>query len=84
MDTLVTTPHDFIWKIKDPDTYWSDSRKEIKYNVTVNEKMLGGFSGVNRSFDDDYYYVNYFDYDNDNKFSCLRYHRDTVMVLERI
>lgn len=81
MDKLITTPHDFIWRIKNPQDYWADSLKEVKYNVYVNGKKLGGFSGVNRTFDDDMYYVNF--YDENNRFSyCITY-TDTEMILEK-
>lgn len=80
MDKLITTPHDFIWKVKNPQDYWADSLKEVKYNVYVNGKKLGGFNGVNRTFDDDMYYVNF--YDENNRFSYRSVFKDTEMILE--
>ena len=62
MDKLITTPHDFIWRVKNPQDYWADTFKEVKYNVYVNGKKRGGFSGVNRTFDDDMYYNTLKDY----------------------
>lgn len=82
MDKLITTPHNFIWCIKNPQDYWADSFKEIKYNVYVNGKKLGGFSGVNRTFDDDRYYVNF--YDENNNFDYRSVLADTEMILEPI
>ena len=33
MDKLITTPYNFIWRIKNPQDYWADSFEEIKYIV---------------------------------------------------
>lgn len=82
MDRLITTPHDFIWHIKNPQDYWADSFKEIKYIVCVDGKKLGYFSGVNRTFDDDMYYVNF--YDENNKLTYCGAFKDTEMILESI
>lgn len=82
MENLITTPHDFIWRVKNPDQYWADSYKDIKYNVYIDGKLLGGFSGVNRTFDDDNYYVNYFN--ELGKFDYRSTYRDTEIVLEPI
>ena len=82
MDKLITTPHDFIWRVKNPQDYWADTIKEVKYNVYVNGKKRGGFSGVNRTFDDDMYYVNF--YDENNKLAYCSAYRDTEMILEPI
>ncbi len=78
MDKLVTTPHDFIWRVKNPENYWADSVKEVKYIVYINGKELGGFLGVNRSFDDDYYYVNYC---VNYEFNSRHVYKDDEMVL---
>ena len=80
MDELRTTPYNFIWKVKNPQNYWADSFKDIKYNVYVNSKKLGGFCGVNMSFDDDMYYVNF--YDEDNHMSSYLFPKDTEMILK--
>lgn len=80
MDKLITTPHDFIWRIKNPQDYWADSLKEVKCNIYINGKKLGGFSGVNRTFDDDMYYVNF--YDENNRFSYRSIFKDTEIILE--
>ena len=64
MDKLITTPHNFIWRVKNPQDYWADTIKEVKYNVYVNGKKRGGFIGVNRTFDDDMNYVNFYDENN--------------------
>lgn len=80
MPMLVTTPHDFIWRVKNPEDYWANSLEEVKYDVFLNNKKLGGFYGVNRSFDDDMYYVNY--YDENNKFAYCSMFRDTEMILK--
>lgn len=82
MDKLITTPHDFIWRIKNPQDYWADSSKEIKYTVYVNGTKLGGFSGVNRTFDDDMYYVNF--YNENNKFTYCSVFKDAEMIIEPI
>lgn len=82
MGKLITTPHDFIWRIKNPQDYWADSFKEIKYIVYVNGTKLGGFSGVNRTFDDDMYYVNY--YNENNEFAYCSAYTNTEMILEPI
>lgn len=49
MDELRTTPHDFIWRVKNPQDYWTDTLKEVKYDVYLNGKRRGGFIGVNRT-----------------------------------
>lgn len=77
---LTTTPHKFIWRVQNPWLYWADSLEDIKYDVTLNGKMLGGFMGVNRSFDDDFYYVNYVD--NKGKCGSWYTHRDSEMILD--
>ena len=82
MNKLITTPHDFIWRIKNPQDYWADSYKEVKYMVYVNGNKFGGFSGVNRSFDDDMYYVDY--YNENNQLSYCSVFRDAEMILEPI
>ena len=82
MDKLITTPHNFIWRVKNPQDYWSDTIKEVKYNVYVNGKKRGGFIGVNRTFDDDMYYVNF--YDENNKFNYYSAFKDDEMILESI
>ena len=82
MDKLITTPHNFIWRVKNPQDYWADTFKEVKYNVYVNGKKLGAFSGVNRTFDDDMYYVNF--YDENNKFNYCSAFKDDEMILEPI
>lgn len=61
---LVTTPYAFMWKVQNPQNYWADNSDEVKYYISLNGKILGEFMGVNRSFDDDMYYVNYI---NDKK-----------------
>lgn len=33
MSMLVTTPHDFIWRVKNPEDYWANSLEEVKYDV---------------------------------------------------
>ena len=43
MDELRTTPHDFIWRVKNPQDYWTDTLKEVKYDVYLNGKRRGGF-----------------------------------------
>ena len=82
MDKLITTPHNFIWRVKNPQDYWADTIKEVKYNVYVNGKKRGGFIGVNRTFDDDMYYVKF--YDENNKLAYCSAYRDTEMILEPI
>ena len=82
MDKLITTPHNFIWRVKNPQDYWSDTIKEVKYNVYVNGKKRGGFIGVNRTFDDDMYYVNF--YDENNKLDYCSAFKDAEMILEPI
>ena len=82
MDKLITTPHNFIWRVKNPQDYWADTIKEVKYNVYVNGKKRGGFIGVNRTFDDDMYYVNF--YDENNKFDYCSVFKDAEMILEPI
>ena len=82
MDKLITTPHNFIWRVKNPQDYWEDTIKEVKYNVYVNGKKRGGFIGVNRTFDDDMYYVNF--YDENNKFNNCSAFKDDEMILEPI
>lgn len=49
MDKLITTPHDFMWHIKNPQDYWANSVKEVKYIVYLNGRKLGRFSGVDRT-----------------------------------
>lgn len=82
MDELRTTPHDFIWRVKNPQDYWTDTLKEVKYDVYLNGKRRGGFIGVNRTFDDDMYYVNYYD-ENNNIAYCTAY-TDTEIILKRV
>ena len=82
MDKLITTPHNFIWRVKNPQDYWADTIKEVKYNVYVNGKKRGGFIGVNRTFDDDMYYVNF--YDENNKLDYCSAFKDAEMILEPI
>lgn len=82
MDELRTTPHDFIWRVKNPQDYWADTLKEVKYDVYLNGKRRGGFIGVNRTFDDDTYYVNYYD-ENNNIAYCTAY-TDTEIILKRV
>lgn len=82
MSMLITTPHDFIWRVKNPQDYWADSFEDVKYNVYLNDKKLGGFSSVNRTFDDDMYYVNY--YDENNKFTYCSVSEDTEIILKPI
>ena len=81
MDKLITTPHNFIWRVKNPQDYWADTFKEVKYNVYVNGKKLGAFSGVNRTFDDDMYYVNF--YNENNKFDYCSAFKDAEMILKK-
>lgn len=82
MDELRTTPHDFIWRVKNPQDYWADTLKEVKYDVYLNGKRRGGFIGVNRTFDDDTYYVNYYD-ENNNIAYCTTY-TDTEIILKQV
>lgn len=82
METLTTTPHDFMWKIKNPQDYWSDFIEDVKCDVYIHGNKLGTFNGVNRSFDDDYYYLNY--WDKDNKFNYQMIHKNTEMILKPI
>lgn len=82
MDELRTTPHDFIWRVKNPQDYWTDTLKEVQYDVYLNGKRRGGFIGVNRTFDDDMYYVNYYD-ENNNIAYCTAY-TDTEIILKRV
>ena len=63
METLKITPRSFLWSVENPEDYWADTFKEIKCIVHVNGQKLGGFYGVNASFDDDTFYVNYYDED---------------------
>ena len=69
METLTTTPHDFIWRVKNPQDYWANTCNEVKCIVEVNGIVLGKFNSVNRSFDDDRCYVNFYDI-NDNLKYC--------------
>lgn len=69
METLTTTPHDFIWRVKNPQDYWANTHKEVKCIVEVNGIVLGKFNSINRSFDDDRCYVNFYDI-NDNLEYC--------------
>lgn len=39
---------------------WADSKSTVKYMVSVDGKYLGYFAGVNKTFDDDMFYVNIF------------------------
>ena len=34
MDELRTTPHDFIWRVKNPQDYWADTLKEVPSTFT--------------------------------------------------
>lgn len=69
METLITTPHNFVWRVKNPQDYWANTRKEVKCIVEINGIELGKFYGVNRTFDDNRYYVNFYD-ENDNLNYC--------------
>lgn len=82
MDELRTTPYNFIWKNKNPQNYWADTLKEVKYDVYLNNKRKGGFIGINRTFDDDIYYVNY--YNENNNIACCVAHKDTEIILKRV
>lgn len=82
MNELRTTPYDFIWRVKNPQDYWADTLNEVKYDVYLAGKRRGGFIGVNRTFDDDMYYVNYYD-ENNNFTYCIAY-TDTEIVLKRV
>lgn len=81
-EKLITTPHDFIWRVKNPQDYWADSINEVKYNVIVNGIKRGGFAGVNRTFDDDHYYINF--YDKNNRYDYMSAYTDTEMILEPV
>lgn len=81
MDKLITTPHNFMWRVKNPQDYWANTLKEVKYDVYINGKKLGGFSGVNRTFDDDMYYVNFYDENNESNYCSV--FRDTEIILEQ-
>ena len=78
---LITTPYKFMWRVKSPSLYWADSLEDIKYIVTLNGKVLGGFMGVNRTFDDDFYYVNYIN--EEGKYGSWHTHRDSEMILNK-
>lgn len=83
VDKLVTTPHDFMWRVKNPEDYWASSTGVgwlIRCDVIVEGRKLGGFYGINRTFDDDMYYINYFN--TDGKFAYLLVDADTEMILE--
>lgn len=81
MEKLITTPHDFIWRVI-AKNYWANSLEEVKYIVYVDGEKLGGFYSVNRTFDDDFYYINFFD--ENNNFSYRKVFRDAEMILEPI
>ena len=36
METLITTPHNFVWRVKNPQDYWANTRKEVKCTVEIN------------------------------------------------
>ena len=78
-EKLITTPHNFIFHVKNPEDYWTNSVKEAKYIVYINGKKLGKFNGVNRTFDDDRYYVNF--YDENNKIDYRLVWADAKMCL---
>ena len=82
MSRLTTTPHKFMWQVKNPEEYWSDTLKDSKYIVFVNKCKKGNFCGVNRTFNDDIYYVNF--WDENGKFDYCSVHRDIEMILEPI
>ena len=82
MERLVTTAPEYIWCIKNPQDYWADFANEVKYILYINGKRIGGFSGVNRSFDDAMFYVNFFD--DKGKFDHCAVLRDTEIVLEPV
>lgn len=79
---MITTPHDFIWRVKNPEDYWSDSFKDVKYIVYLDGKKRGFFAGVNRTFEDDMYYVNF--YNADGEYNYCSAYMDAEMVLEKI
>lgn len=82
METLITTPYKFMWRVKNPEDYWADSLKEVKCMIYLNGRKLGKFFGVNRTFDDDMYYINFWD-ENDNLQSWMIL-KDNEIVLEPI
>ena len=43
MDKLITTPHDFIWRVKNPQDYWADTFKEVKYVCLNFSNKQGAF-----------------------------------------
>lgn len=69
METLITTPYNFVWRVKNSQDYWANTRKEVKCTVEINGIELGKFYDVNRAFDDNRYYVNFYD-ENDNLNYC--------------
>ena len=40
MDKLITTPHDFIWRVKNPQDYWADTFKEVKYKRSGRKDLF--------------------------------------------
>lgn len=81
MERLITTPYKFVWQIKNPQDYWSDFIENAKYIVFVDGEMKGKFNGVNRTFDDDMYYVNF--WNEDQKLEYCSVYKNTEIVLER-
>ncbi len=82
MKELVTTPYNFMWRVKNPQDYWANSFKEVKCIVYLNGKKLGKFCGINRTFDDDMYYLNYYKENGDCDYRSI--YKDTEIVLEPI
>ena len=81
-NTIVFTPYQYMFGLKEGDKrkYYADFLKDAKYNIYVNGKLLGNFSGVFRSFDDDYYYIEY--WDSNDKPNSTMISKDTEFILE--
>lgn len=82
METLTTTPYKFMWRVKNPENYWADTPKEAKCIIYLNGNKLGKFFGVNRTFDDEMYYINFID--ENGCFQSWMIPKDKEIVLEPI
>lgn len=58
---------------------WADSKNTVKYMVSVNDKYLGYFAGVNKTFDDNMFYVNVFT--EDGNYDSIPVSGDAILQL---
>lgn len=82
-DTLITTVRRYFWMSDSVKRkYFADLVKDARYSVYLRDKYLGRFRGVFRTFEDNYYYVEY--YDESGEVCDVYVHGDAELILEPI